>query len=64
VQWAVEYDCSSGVLGENYCLHYLSREPLGFDAQLLDSLIKQTTVVMGLNPQNRPLNHTMQDGCW
>jgi lipocalin len=64
VQWAVEYDCSTGVLGANYCLHYLSRSPLGFDAALLASLIKETTVTMGLNPENRPLNMTMQEGCW
>lgn len=46
------------------CLHFLSRQPLGFDAALLASLVKQTNVTMGLNPENRPLNMTMQQGCW
>ena len=65
VAYAVEYDCSVGVLGQdNYCLHFLSREPLGFDAALLAALVEQTTVKMALNPQNRILNHTLQEGCW
>ncbi len=64
VDYAVEYDCSTGVFGDNYCLHFLSREPSGFDPVLLDTLVQKTTVSMGLNPQNRPLNHTLQEGCW
>jgi len=66
VDYFVEYDCSTGVLGEsNYCLHFLSREPLGFSPTLLSSLVEQTTVTMGLNPEKRVLNITMQDqGCW
>ena len=46
------------------CLHFLSRQPQGFDAGLLASLVNQATVVMKLNPENRPLNHTLQAGCW
>ena len=46
------------------CLHFLSRQPLGFDPALLNSLVQQATVVMKLNPENRPLNHTLQAGCW
>ena len=62
---AVEYDCSdNAIFGSNYCLHYLSREPLGFDKSLLAALVQTTTVTMGLNPLNRPLNITKQDGCW
>jgi hypothetical protein len=58
VPYAVEYDCSNNALfGNNYCLHFLSRQPLGFDTQLLNSLVKQATQVMKLNPENRPLNH-------
>ena len=65
VDYAVEYDCSNNpIFGDNYCLHYLSREPLGFDQVLLDELVLQTTVIMGLNPQNRVLNVTTQEGCW
>ena len=62
VDYFVEYDCSIGVLGQpNYCLHFLSREPLGFDAALLAQLVQQTTGAMGLNPEKRVLNMTMQD---
>lgn len=63
---SVEYDCSIGILGQsNYCLHFLSREPLGFDQTLLQALVHNATVVMGLNPENRILNITTQDdGCW
>ena len=46
------------------CLHFLSRQPQGFDTGLLASLVNQATVVMKLNPENRPLNHTLQAGCW
>jgi hypothetical protein len=46
------------------CLHYLSREPTGFDPVLLASLVNQTTITLKLNPENRPLNHTLQAGCW
>jgi hypothetical protein len=45
-------------------LHFLSREPAGFDATLLQQLVRTTTVDMGLNPENRPLNITRQEGCW
>ena len=62
VDYFVEYDCSIGVLGQsNYCLHFLSREPLGFDPALLKALVHQATVTMALNPENRVLNMTMQD---
>ena len=66
VDYYVEYDCSIGVLGaSNYCLHFLSREPTGFDATLLAALVYNATQTMGLNPQNRVLNMTTQDdGCW
>jgi len=65
VDWLVEYDCSNNALfGDNYCIHVLSREPTGFPQALLDEIVLETTVVMGLNPQLRPLNMTRQDGCW
>ena len=66
VPYFVEYDCSTSIIGEsNYCLHFLSREPLGFDTNLLQALIYNTTVLMKLNPENRVVNITMQDeGCW
>ena len=45
VPYAVEYDCSdNAIFGNNYCLHYLSREPSGFDPVLLQQLVKTTTV--------------------
>jgi hypothetical protein len=63
--WIVEYDCSNNALfGDNYCIHLLSRLPTGFPQALLDEIVVETTVVMGLNPQLRPLNKTRQDGCW
>ena len=46
------------------CLHYLSREPLGFNTTLLNQLVYTTTQVMKLNPEGRALNHTLQQGCW
>lgn len=62
--YAVEYDCSNNALfGNNYCLHFLSRTPT-MDQGTLNKLLHQTTVVMGLNPENRPINMTMQSGCW
>lgn len=65
VPWAVEYDCSNNALfGDNYCVHVLSREPTGFPAPLLASLLTQVQDVLHLNPQNRPVNHTLQEGCW
>ena len=66
VPYFVEYDCSTGILGEsNYCLHFLSREPTGFDMNLLQTLIYNTTTLMQLNPENRVVNMTMQEqGCW
>ena len=48
----------------NYCIHLLSRLPTNFPTDLLAEIIVETTVVLGLNPQLRPLNMTMQDGCW
>lgn len=63
--YLVEYDCSNNALfGDNYCIHLRSRLPTGFPQALLDEIIVETTVVLGLNPQLRPLNMTMQDGCW
>ena len=65
VDYAVEYDCSNNALfGDNYCIHILSRQPTGFPSELADALVLQTTVTMGLNPQNRAINYTMQEGCW
>jgi len=61
VDYYVEFDCS----GKEYCLHFLSRRPTGFDPALLAALVHNTTVTMDLNPQHRVLNMTMQeDGCW
>lgn len=65
IPYAVEYDCSNNALfGDNYCIHVLSRAPTGFPAALAEELVQQTTVTMGLNPLNRPVNYTRQDGCW
>ena len=65
VDWIVEYDCSNNaIFGNNYCIHLLSRAPTGFPQALLDEVIVETTIVMGLNPQLRPINMTMQEGCW
>lgn len=66
VDYYVEYDCSSGPFGDHeYCLHFLSRRPDGFDPDLLHQLVDNVTVGMGLNPEHRPLNMTMQNnGCW
>jgi hypothetical protein len=46
------------------CLHFLSRQPTGFDQALLMSLVNKTTIDMKLNPENRVLNITTQAGCW
>ena len=65
VNYLVEYDCSNNaIFGDNYCIHLLSRAPTGFPQALLDEIIVETTIVMGLNPQLRPVNITMQAGCW
>ena len=62
--YIVEHDCSNNaIFGNNYCTHILSREPTGFPKDLLDSIVK-TTTDMGLNPLNRPVNITRQEGCW
>lgn len=65
IDWAVEYDCSdNAIFGSNYCIHILSRAPSGFPQPLLASLLDETQVTLGLNPLNRPVNITMQEGCW
>ena len=65
VPWAVEYDCSNNALfGDNYCVHVLSRQPTGFPDALLQSILQEVQVTMKLNPQNRPVNITLQEGCW
>lgn len=44
-------------------LHYLSRKPT-MTPSLFHSLVTETSVTMGLNPLDRPLNITLQVGCW
>lgn len=64
VPYAVEYDCSDNALfGSNYCIHVLSRAPDGLPRDEATAVVNQA-IAMGLNPLNRPINYTMQDGCW
>jgi len=59
VPYAVEYDCSdNAIFGNNYCLHYLSRQPEGFDPALLQQLVKTTTVDSAWpRPRRAPRSH-------
>jgi len=65
MDYFVEYDCSNNeIFGNNYCIHVLSRAPTGFPQSLIDEIIVETTIKLKLNPENRPINYTMQEGCW
>lgn len=65
IDWFVEYDCSNNaIFGDNYCVHVLSRSPTGFPQKLMDEILVETTIILKLNPENRPVNYTMQEGCW
>ena len=60
--YSVEYDCSSNLLGTNYCVHFMAREPTMSD-ELLQELLSRVNALK-LNSQNLPLQMTLQEGCW
>ena len=60
--YSVEYDCTVSALGvTNYCVHVLSSTRT-MDQSLFDDLIAQAES-LGLNPQQLPVEMTVQNGC-
>ena len=60
--YAVEYDCTTSSLGvTNYCIHVLSRAPT-MDEDVFNKLMQDAND-KGLNPQNLPIQMTLQEGC-
>ncbi|XP_037093867.1 apolipoprotein D-like [Pollicipes pollicipes] len=59
---AIEYDCSAGLFGVNYCIHFISRTPQ-LPAERLQEL-RQFADQLGLNTHQLDYKENVQDGCW